>query len=197
VEKPIGLLSGVLCLLTYRACLAVFSRVPSHLRPIEVVHKPMEYLGKTCMTKGGVDLILEGILDDGVAVRGVRHTNSDLFIEGVLQNSVHLGVPIDRPVDVFDKHRIFLITTFEHVVPIGICREELGNFVCREALGLCKFHKIVVAVFANPLPMQVVLIGCYANSFRDIGGIGLSGRIEMEETFHGKGTLQPVVRHHN
>jgi len=56
VEEPIGLLGGVFCLLTYSACLAVFSRVPSHLRPVEVVHEPMECLGKTCMTKGGVDL---------------------------------------------------------------------------------------------------------------------------------------------
>jgi len=73
---------------------------------------------------------------------------------------VHLGVPIDRPVDFFDKIRIFLVTTFEHMVPIGICREELGNFVGGEALGLCKFHEIIVAVLANPLPMQVVLIDC-------------------------------------
>jgi len=56
VEEAIGLLSGVFCLLTYSACLAVFSRVPSHLRPVEVVPEPMECLGKTCMTKGGVDL---------------------------------------------------------------------------------------------------------------------------------------------
>jgi len=57
VEKPIGLLSGVFCLLTCSACLVVFSRVPSHLGPAEVVHEPMECLGKTCMTKGGMDLI--------------------------------------------------------------------------------------------------------------------------------------------
>jgi len=56
VEEPIGLLSGVFCLLTYSAYLAVFSHVPSHLRPVEVVHKPLECLGKTCITKGGVDL---------------------------------------------------------------------------------------------------------------------------------------------
>jgi len=56
VEEPIGLLSGVFCLLTYSASLAVFSRVPSHLRPVEVVHEPMECLGKTRMAKGGVDL---------------------------------------------------------------------------------------------------------------------------------------------
>jgi len=57
VEKPIGLLSGVFCLLTYSACLAVFSRVPSHLRPVEVVHESMKCFGKTCMTKGGMDLV--------------------------------------------------------------------------------------------------------------------------------------------
>jgi len=73
---------------------------------------------------------------------------------------MHLRVPIDRPLDFLDKIRIFLVTSFEHVVPIGICREELGNLVIGEALGLCKFHKIIVAVLANPLPMQVVLIGC-------------------------------------
>jgi len=66
---------------------------------------------------------------------------------------VHLGIPIDGPVDFFDKIWILLVTIFEHVVPVGICREELGNFVGGEALGLCKFHKIVVAVLANPLPM--------------------------------------------
>jgi len=73
---------------------------------------------------------------------------------------VHLGVPIDGPVDFFGKIRILLVTIFEHVVPVGICSEELGNFVGGEALGLCKFHEIVVPVLANPLPMQVVLIGC-------------------------------------
>jgi len=73
---------------------------------------------------------------------------------------VHLGVPIDRPVDFFDKIRIFLVTTFEHVFPVGICMEELENFVGREALGLCKSHEIILAVLANPLPMQVVLIDC-------------------------------------
>jgi len=57
VEEPIGLLGGVICLLTYSACLAVFSRVPSYVKLVEVVHEPMECLGKTCMTKGGVDLV--------------------------------------------------------------------------------------------------------------------------------------------
>jgi len=71
-----------------------------------------------------------------------------------------LRVPIDGPVDFFDKFRILLVTTFEHVVPVGICREELGNFVGGEALGLCKFHKIIVTVLTNPLIIQIVLIGC-------------------------------------
>jgi len=53
---------------------------------------------------------------------------------------VHLKVPIDAPVDFFDKFRILLITTSEHVVPVGICREELGNIVGGETLELCKFH---------------------------------------------------------
>jgi len=66
---------------------------------------------------------------------------------------VHYRVPIDGPVNFFDQIRILLITTFKHMVPIGICREALGNFVCGEALGLCKFHKIVVTVLTNPLPM--------------------------------------------
>jgi len=57
VEEPIGRLGGVFYLPTYRTCLAVFSRVPSHLRPVEVVQEPMEYLFKTCMIKGGMDLI--------------------------------------------------------------------------------------------------------------------------------------------
>jgi len=57
VGEPIGLLSGVFCLLTCSACLAVFSRVPSHLRPVEVVHEAIECLGKTCVTKRGVDLV--------------------------------------------------------------------------------------------------------------------------------------------
>jgi len=57
VEEPIGLLSGVFCLLTYSACLAIFSRVPSYLRLVEVVHEPMECLSITCMTKGGMDLL--------------------------------------------------------------------------------------------------------------------------------------------
>jgi len=59
VNRPpmTGLLDGVFYLLTYRTCLAVFSRVPSHLRPVEVVHDPMKCLGKTCMTKGGIDLV--------------------------------------------------------------------------------------------------------------------------------------------
>jgi len=52
-----------------------------------------------------------------------------------------------------------LVTIFEHVVPIGICREELGNFSGGEALRLCKFHEIVVTVLANPLSMQIVLVG--------------------------------------
>jgi len=73
---------------------------------------------------------------------------------------VHLRVPIDRPVDFLGKIRILLVTTFEHVVQVAICREELGNFVGGEALGLCKFYKIIVTVLANPLPMQIVLIGC-------------------------------------
>jgi len=153
-------LSGVFCLLTYSAYLAVFSRVPSNLRAVEVVHEPMECLGKTCITKRGVDLFWEGIFDDGVAVRGVRYTNSNLFMEGVVENSVHLGVPIDMPLDIFDKIRILLVTIFEYVVPIGICREELGNFVGGETLGLCKPHEIIVTVLANSLPMQIVLIGC-------------------------------------
>ena len=84
----------------------------------------------------------------------------DLLIEGVVENSVHLGVPIDRPVDFFDKIRILLVTTFEHVVPVGICRGEPGTFVGGEASGLCNFHEIIVTVLANTLPMQVVLIGC-------------------------------------
>ena len=64
-----------------------------------------------------------------------------------------LEVPIDGTVDFVDKFGILLITTFEHVVTIGICGEELGNFVCGEALALCKFHEILVGVLANPLPM--------------------------------------------
>ena len=56
VEEPIGLLSGMFCMLTYRACLVVFSHLPSHLRLVEVVHELMECLGETCMTKGDVDL---------------------------------------------------------------------------------------------------------------------------------------------
>jgi len=84
VEEPIGFLSGVFCLLTYSACLAVFSRVSSHLRPVEVVHEPMECRGKTYMTQGGVDLVNEGIFDDGVVFRGVGDTNSDLLIAGVV-----------------------------------------------------------------------------------------------------------------
>jgi len=73
---------------------------------------------------------------------------------------MHLGVPIDRFVDLLGKIRILLVTTFEHVVPIDICREEVGNFVGGEALGLCKFQEIIVTVLASQLPMQVVLIGC-------------------------------------
>ena len=73
---------------------------------------------------------------------------------------MHLKVPIDGPVDLFDKLRILLVTTFEHVVPVGICREEVRYFVGGEALGLCKFHEIIVTVLANPLPVQIVLIGC-------------------------------------
>jgi len=84
----------------------------------------------------------------------------NLLIEGVVENSVHLGVAIDRPVDFFDKIRILLVTIFKHVVPIGICREELGNFVGGETLGLCKLHEIIVTVLGNPMPMQIVLIGC-------------------------------------
>jgi len=57
VEEPIRLLSGVFCLLTYSACFTVFPRVPSHLRPVEVVHEPMECLGKTCMTTEGMNLV--------------------------------------------------------------------------------------------------------------------------------------------
>ena len=110
---------------------------------------------------------------------------------------MYLRVLIDRPTDLFDKIRIFLVTTFEHVVSIGICRKELGNFVCGDALQLYKFHEIVIAVLANPLPMQVILIGCYANSLRNIGSVRLSGRNEMEEAFHSKGTLQPVVTYYN
>ena len=65
---------------------------------------------------------------------------SNLLIEGVVENSVHLGVPIDGPVDFFDKIRIILVTIFEHVVPIGICRENLRNFVGGESLGLYNLH---------------------------------------------------------
>jgi len=92
-------------------------------------------------------------------VEHARHTNLDLLIEGVVENSVYLRVPINRPVDIFDKFSILLVTTFEHVVPVGICKEELGNFISGEALGLCKLHEIVVTVLANPLLMQIVLIG--------------------------------------
>jgi len=49
---------------------------------------------------------------------------------------MYLGVPIDRPVDPFDKKRILLVTTFENVVPIGIRRKELGDLVSRKALEL-------------------------------------------------------------
>jgi len=129
-----------------------------------------------------VDLVYEGILNYGVAVRSVGHTNLDLLIEGVVENSIHLKVPIDRPVDLFDKFRILLVTTFEHMVPNGICREEVGNFVCGEALGLCELHESVVAVLANPLPMEIVRIGCEAHSLRNIGSIGFSGRSVIEET---------------
>jgi len=73
---------------------------------------------------------------------------------------VHLVVPINGFVDFLGKIRILLGSNFEHEVPIGICREELGNFFGGEALGLCKFHEIIVTVLANPLPMQVVLISC-------------------------------------
>jgi len=73
---------------------------------------------------------------------------------------VHLEVPIDVAVDFFDKIRILLVTTFGHVVPVGMCREELGNLVGGEALGLCKLHETIVTVLANPLPLQVVLVGC-------------------------------------
>jgi len=55
MEEPIRLWSVVFSLLTYSACLAVFSRVHSYLRPVEVVHESLECLGKTCMSKGGVD----------------------------------------------------------------------------------------------------------------------------------------------
>jgi len=46
------------------------------------------------------------------------------------------------------------------VVPVGIYREELGNFVGGEALGLCRFYGIIVVVLANLLLIQVILIGC-------------------------------------
>jgi len=62
-------------------------------------------------------------------VRGVRHTNSDLLMKGVVKNSVHLRVPIDRLVNFINKIRILLVTTFEHMVPIGICRKKLGVFI--------------------------------------------------------------------
>jgi len=55
---------------------------------------------------------------------------------------------------------ILLVTTFEHVVLVGIYREEMGNFVAGEALGLFKLHEIILTVLANPLLMQIVLIGC-------------------------------------
>jgi len=84
----------------------------------------------------------------------------DLLIEYVVDNSMHLEVSIDRPVDIFNKIRFLLVTTFEHIFPIGICWEELEDFICREALGLCKLNKIIVAILANLLPMQVVLFGC-------------------------------------
>ena len=57
MEEPIGLLSGVFCLLIYTACLIVFLHVRSPLWLVEVVHEPMECLGKTCMTKGRVYLV--------------------------------------------------------------------------------------------------------------------------------------------
>jgi len=120
----------------------------------------MKCVGNSCMTKVGMDLVQEGIFDDGVTFRGVRHRNSALLTEGVEENSVHFRVPIDGPVDFFDKVRILLVTTFEHVVPVGICREEVRNCVCGEALGLCKPHLIIITVLANPLLMQIVLIGC-------------------------------------
>jgi len=53
-------------------------------------------------------------------------------MEDLVENSVYLGVPIDRPVDFFDKIRIFFVSTFEHVVTICIFREELEiSFVGR------------------------------------------------------------------
>jgi len=76
---------------------------------------------------------LGDILDCRVAVRSIRHTKSDLLIEYVIENSVYLRVPIDRPVHFLGKIMILLVTTFEYVVPNGICREELGNFVGGEA----------------------------------------------------------------
>ena len=84
---------------------------------------------------------------DGVAVRSVRHTNSGLLIKSVLENSVHLGVPIDRPVDFIDKISILLITTLEDMVLINIYKEELRHLVHGEALRLCKIHKIIIIIF--------------------------------------------------
>jgi len=46
VENPKGLLIEVFYLLTYNTSLAVFSCVPSHLRPAEVVYEAMQCLGK-------------------------------------------------------------------------------------------------------------------------------------------------------
>jgi len=73
----------------------------------------------------------------------------------------------------------------------------LRDFGSGEVLRLWKFYEIVIAVLANPLPIQVVLIGYEGNSFRNIGGIRLSSRIEIEETFNSNVALQLVVRHHN
>jgi len=64
------------------------------------------------------------------------------------------------PVDFSDRVRILLVTTFEHVVPVGISRKELGNFIGGETLGLCKFYEIIVTVLTNLLPMLILLIAC-------------------------------------
>jgi len=48
---------------------------------------------------------------------------------------VHLRLPIDWPVDLLGKIRIILVTTFEHLVPLGYMQGGASEFRCWGGLG--------------------------------------------------------------
>ena len=139
---------------------AVLAGVLCYVGPEEIACKGLVGFGKPCVTvtKGLVYPVWQLVFDMLVAVRGVRHTEVYLVINGVLEDAVVERVPIAiLLLKYFGKNRVLGISILEREGPKRKFAKEVAVEVHMRTKGLFVLLECFMTLLIKVLPDHILL----------------------------------------